>query len=148
ESVHSVIAALKHSFIPAILGKDPRNIQQIHQLMDAELVLNGAAKAAIDIACYDILGKTSNLPIYALLVGKKSTRTMITEVLSIMEPDILDEKEKEAIKEGYAEVKMKISTNPQKDIERVKAVREAVGSDCFIRVDVNQGWKTVQVAKE
>lgn len=148
ESVHSVIAALKHSFIPAILGKDPRNIQQIHQLMDAALVLNGAAKAAIDIACYDILGKASNLPIYTLLGGKKSTRPMIPRVLSILEPDVLATQAKEAIKEGYAELKMKLSTNPQKDIERVKAVREAVGSDCFIRVDVNQGWKTVQVAKE
>src|SRR5699024_8940185 len=122
--------------------------QQIHQLMDAELVLNGAAKAAIDIACYDILGKTSNLPIYALLGGSIATNPMIPRLLSIIDPDVLATHAKEPMKKGYTEIKMKLSTNPQKDLERVKAVREAVGSDCFIRVDVNQGWKTVQVAKE
>src|SRR5699024_12630679 len=50
ESVHSVIAALKHYFIPAILGKDPRNIKYIHHFMDKSHVLNGAAIAVIDLA--------------------------------------------------------------------------------------------------
>lgn len=148
ESVHSVISALKHNFVPAILGKDPRNIQQIHKLMDQALVLNGAAKAAVDIACYDILGKFSGLPVYSLLGGKKDTPLMIPRVLSILEPEILAEQAKEAVKEGYTELKMKLSTEPQKDILRVKAVREAVGDKILIRVDVNQGWKTVQIAKQ
>lgn len=147
ESVHSVFAALKHNLVPAILGKDPRNIQQIHQLMDEAFVLNGAAKAAIDIACYDILGKVSNLPIYTLLGGNKNTKPMIPKVLSILEPEILASQANEAVSEGYTELKMKLSTNPVKDIERVKAVRDAVGDSILIRVDVNQGWKTVQVAK-
>lgn len=148
ESVQTVFATLKHNLIPAILGKDPRNIQQIHQYMDEALVFNGAAKAAIDIACYDILGKASNLPIYTLLGGKKKASPMIPKVLSILEPDILARQAKEAVGEGYTELKMKLSTNPVKDIARVKAVREAVGDHVIIRVDVNQGWKTVQVAKE
>ena len=71
ESIHSVFAALKHQFIPVLIGKDPRNIKQIHTLLDRELAYNGAAKACIDIACYDILGKFSNLPVYALLGGRK-----------------------------------------------------------------------------
>src|SRR5699024_7499496 len=107
ESVHSVFAALKHSFIPIILGKDPRNIQQIHALMNTLLVLNGAAKASIDIACYDILGKASNLPIYSLLGGKKAAIPMIPKVLSILEPDTLANQAKEAVKEGYTELKIK-----------------------------------------
>src|SRR5699024_3378700 len=71
ESVHSVMAALEYNFIPSVLGQDPRNIQHIHNLMDEALVFNGAAKAAIDIACYDILGKFSGLPVYSLLGGRK-----------------------------------------------------------------------------
>ncbi|WP_226376864.1 enolase-like domain-containing protein [Oceanobacillus halotolerans] len=57
ESIYSVFAALKYQLIPAIIGEDPRNIYQIHKRMNRALVGNGAAKAAIDIACYDILGK-------------------------------------------------------------------------------------------
>lgn len=148
ESVHSVYAALKYQLIPAVLGEDPRNIKRIHERMNEALVFNGAAKAAIDIACYDILGKVSNLPIYSLLGGRKLDRPMIPKVLSILEPEVLAKQAKEAINEGYKEIKMKLGKDPLEDVERVKAVREAVGPNIPIRVDVNQGWKTVQVAKE
>lgn len=148
ESVHSVFASLTYNLIPAILGEDPLNIKLIHELMDDALVQNGAAKAAIDIACYDILGKTSNLPIYSLLGGRKKERPAIPKVLSILEPETLAQQAKEAIAEGYKEIKMKLGKDPMRDIARVKAVREAVGIDVPIRVDVNQGWKTIQVARE
>lgn len=146
ESVHSVFAAVAHLFGPAIIGKDPRNIKKIHQLMDAQLVGNGAAKAAIDIACYDILGKSSNLPIYSLLGGRKDADPVIPKVLSILEPEVLAKQAEEAVNEGYNEIKMKLGTDVWKDPARVKAVREAVGTHIPIRVDVNQGWKTHQVA--
>lgn len=148
ESVQSVFAALKYQLIPALIGKDPRNIQAIHDTMDKQLVRNGAAKAAIDIACYDILGKYSNLPIYTLLGGRKEKQPTIPRVLSILEPEVLSVQAKTAVKEGYQEIKMKLGSDHQKDIQRVKAVREAVGEDVKIRVDVNQGWKNVQKAKQ
>lgn len=148
ESVHSVFAALTNNLIPAVLGEDPRNIKRIHALMDEALVYNGAAKAAIDIACYDILGKASNLPIYTLLGGRKDEQPMIPKVLSILEPEVLAEQAKEAVAEGYKEIKMKLGKDPIKDIKRVQAVREAVGPNVPIRVDVNQGWKTIQVARD
>ncbi|MEW9674888.1 dipeptide epimerase [Lentibacillus sp. L22] len=148
ESVHSVFAALKHQLVPALLGKDPGNIQDIHAMMDRELVRNGAAKAAVDIACYDILGKYSNLPVYTLLGGRKEQQPVIPKVLSILEPEVLAEQAKAAVAEGYQEIKMKLGIDHTKDIARVQAVRQAVGDRVKIRVDVNQGWQSVQVAKE
>lgn len=148
ESLQGVHAALKHQLIPAVLGEDPRNIQHIHTKMNDALVLNGAAKAAIDIACYDILGKISNLPIYALLGGRKEENPMIPMVLSILEPDVLAKQAKEAMDAGYKEIKMKLGTDPIKDVERVRAVREAVGPHIPIKVDANQGWKTVSTARK
>ena len=148
ESVYTVFTALKHHLIPAILDEDPRNIKEIHKIMNQALVQNGAAKAALDIACYDILGKVSNLPIYSLLGGRKKTEPMIARVMSILEPEVLARQAKEALDEGYKEIKMKLGTDPNKDVARVKAVREAIGNQMLIRVDVNQGWETVQVAKQ
>ncbi|MFD2210314.1 mandelate racemase/muconate lactonizing enzyme family protein [Virgibacillus halophilus] len=148
ESVHSVFAALKHQLIPVIMGKDPRNIQGIHDAMDKQLVRNGAAKAAIDIACYDILGKYSNLPIYSLLGGRKEQQPTIPKVLSILDPEVLARQAKAAVKEGYEEIKMKLGTDQYKDIQRVKAVRDAVGERIKIRVDINQGWGSVQKATQ
>lgn len=146
ESIHSVFAALKYQFIPTLVGKDPRNIKQIHALLDQMLAYNGAAKACIDIACYDILGKSSNLPVYALLGGRKEEQPTIPRVLSILEPEVLAKQAIEAVEMGYRELKMKLGDNPETDIKRVKAVREAVGEDIPIRVDVNQGWETPQTA--
>lgn len=148
ESVHTVVAALQHNLVPAIIGKDPCNIKEIHGAMNRSLVFNYAAKAAVDIACYDILGKKSGLPIYNLLGGKKGQTPAIPKVLSILEPEVLQQQAKEAVTEGYTEIKMKLSQNAMKDIARVKAVREAVGSQVSIRVDVNQGWKTYQNARK
>lgn len=148
ESVHSVAAALKQQLVPAILDTDPTNIQLIHKKMNQALVYNGAAKAAIDIACYDILGKQAQLPVYKLLGGRKETPLTIPRVLSIFEPEVLKKQAEEAVKEGYQELKMKLGTTPKKDVARVKAVREAVGPNILIRVDVNQGWQTVQTARQ
>lgn len=148
ETVHSVYTALKHYLVPRILGEDPRNIIRIHGIMNDTLVQNGAAKAAVDIACYDILGKVSNLPIYMLLGGRKSETPSIPKVLSILEPDLLAKQAQEAVATGYKEIKMKLGGDVVADCERVAAVREAVGTTIPIRVDVNQGWKTVQRARE
>ncbi|ERN55092.1 dipeptide epimerase [Alkalihalophilus marmarensis] len=148
ESVHSVFDALKYQLIPAVIDKDPRNILEIHELMNAALVGNGAAKAAVDIACYDILGKASNLPIYSLLGGRKRDQPMIPEVFSILEPDVLAKKAIQARNNGYKEIKMKLGIDSEKDVARVQAVREAIGEDLLIRVDVNQGWGSFQKAKQ
>lgn len=146
ETIHSVVANLKYKIAPTLLGQDPRNIKKVHQLMNEQIVKNGATKAAIDIACYDILGKVSGLPIYSLLGGRKDENPKIPRVLSILEPEVLAVQAKEAVAEGYAEIKMKLGIDAIKDIARVKAVREAVGDSIPIRVDVNQGWKTPQQA--
>lgn len=147
ESVHSVFAALKHNLIPAVKGLDPRNLGRIHDMMNQQLVGNGAAKAAVDIACYDILGKYSQLPIYTLLGGRKEAQPVIPKVLSILEPEVLAEQAEAAVAEGYRDIKMKLSPDYKKDIKRVRAVREAVGNEVTIRVDVNQGWQNVQHAE-
>lgn len=148
DSIHSVYEVLKHYLLPAIIGMDPRNIHLIHEQMNQTLMRNGAAKAAIDIACYDILGKYSDLPIYTLLGGRKRKQASIPKVLSILEPKVLAKQAKEAIQEEYKEIKMKLGTDSHFDIQRVQAVREAVGNGVPMRVDVNQGWETVQEAKK
>lgn len=147
ESSHSVFAALKYHLIPAVLGKDPRNIRQIHQIMNQTLKNNGAAKAAIDIACYDILGKSAGLPVYSLLGGRKSSQPMIPKVLSIGDPEVIANEAQEAKVQGFKELKMKLGNDPVEDVARVRAVREAVGEEMLIRADVNQGWKNVQTAR-
>ena len=74
ESQHTVMAVLRHHLGPAILGRNPLELEQMHGLMNAICVGNPFAKAAIDLACHDIAGKALNVPLYQLYGGLVSER--------------------------------------------------------------------------
>lgn len=147
ESIQSVVHALTGQLLPAIWDTDPCDINAVHAAMDRALLGNGAAKAALDIACYDLFGKQTGLPIYALLGGRKPEAPMIAKVLSILPPAELAAQAREAVEQGFTHLKMKLGADQLQDVERVRAVREAVGPGIGIRVDANQGWVDVATSR-
>ncbi|MDI6600707.1 MAG: dipeptide epimerase [Thermoanaerobacteraceae bacterium] len=125
---------------PAILGIDVLDTDRVFLAMDRCILHNPSAKAAVDMAVYDILGKYYNVPLYRLLGGYTDRiRTDIT--ISINEIDEMVEDSVRAVKEGFDTLKTKVGGDYRKDIERVKAIRDAVGPDVKIRLDANQGWR-------
>lgn len=126
-------------FEKVLVGTDPLEIEKIHHLMNSVAAHAPAAKTAIDLACYDLLGKKANLPIYKLLGGNSSSiKTDIT--IGIDRPEIMAEKAKKAIIQGFDTLKIKVGTGFEADISRIKAIREAVGSSIHLRLDANQAW--------
>ncbi|MCZ2257790.1 mandelate racemase/muconate lactonizing enzyme family protein [Sporosarcina sp. G11-34] len=142
ESWEGTFAILKNTLAPKLLGENPMNMERIHDLMDAEIYGAPTAKAAIDIACYDVAGKTLGVPVYDLLGGRYHKEFPITHVLSIGDPEAMANEAEERVALGYRSMKMKVGTKVSEDVERIQAVRERVGEDIAIRVDVNQGWGT------
>lgn len=140
ESWESTFALLKHSLGPAVLGMNPMHMERLHDKMDATVYQAPAAKAAIDIACYDAVGKKLGVPVYDLLGGRYHDRFPITHVLSIGEPEEMAQEAVERMEQGYTSIKMKVGRDVTSDVARIRAVRDAVGNDVAIRVDVNQGW--------
>lgn len=147
ETPTGVVEALKTELIPAIMGLDPRDITAVHQQLNAALKGCGAAKAAVDIACWDLAGKAAGRPIYALLGGRVPEQPTIAKVMSILAPAVLAEQAIEARSEGYRHLKMKLGGDDGLDVERVRAVRAAVGDNLAIRVDANQGWADPATAR-
>ncbi|GKW45383.1 mandelate racemase/muconate lactonizing enzyme family protein [Planococcus sp. NCCP-2050] len=144
EQVAGAYEILRSVLIPQIIGQNPFDIEHIHHLMNSAIVRNQAAKAAIDIACYDLMGKAANQPVYNLIGGRAHEQLQYPKVLSIEEPAVMAEKAKLAVDQGFSSLKLKVGgPDSAKDIERIYAVREAVGKSMPIRIDVNQGWKTV-----
>ncbi|MFE8697336.1 mandelate racemase/muconate lactonizing enzyme family protein [Cytobacillus sp. FJAT-53684] len=141
ESWEGVYHILKNTLAPVILGKNPMEIEKIHELMNQSIYGAPTAKAAIDIACFDIIGKKLQQPIYQLIGGRYHDEFPITHVLSIAEPEAMAFEAESMVEKGYRSFKMKVGTNVGIDIERIKAVRSRVGAEIAIRVDVNQGWK-------
>ena len=140
ESWKGTFEILKNTLAPKLIGENPMNMERIHELMDAEIYGVPTAKAAIDIACYDVAGKALGVPVYNLLGGRYHEEFPITHVLSIAPPEAMAKEAEERVAAGYRSMKMKVGTNVADDVLRIQAVRERVGEDIAIRVDVNQGW--------
>lgn len=141
ETWEGTFQIIKNTLGPALLGRNPMEMEKIHELMDKMIYTAPTAKAAIDIACFDIIGKKLQQPVYQLIGGRYHDEFPITHVLSIGEPEKMAKEAALMLEKGYKSFKMKVGTKVSKDVERIKAVRAQVGAEISIRVDVNQGWE-------
>jgi L-alanine-DL-glutamate epimerase-like enolase superfamily enzyme len=142
ENAETVIRTLD-KIAPKLIGKCPLCIERDVDLMDSIIKENPAAKAAVDIALHDILGKTTNKPLFKLLGGYR-TEVLTDLTLSIKSPTEMAEDARKAVKRGFKALKVKIGINPTGDVKRVKLIREAVGNNIQLRIDANQGWTPKQ----
>lgn len=140
ESWESTYAVLKNTLAPKLIGMNPIQMEKIHERMDAEVYGVPSAKAALDIACFDVVGKAMGIPVYDLLGGRYHDEFPITHVLSIGTPEHMADEAEQRVNEGYRALKMKVGTDVSEDVKRIQAVRERVGELIAIRIDVNQGW--------
>jgi L-alanine-DL-glutamate epimerase-like enolase superfamily enzyme len=112
-----------------------RPVTTLHEIMDTTARLNPAAKAAIDMASYDHLGKMHNMPIYALLGLDPSKTPNTSYTIGIDTPDEMARKAAHA--RQYPILKIKVGT--PRDDENLKAIRSE-RPDAIIRVDANEAW--------
>ena len=128
---------------PKLIGMCPLRIEQDVELMDSVVKGNPAAKAAIDIALHDILGKTVRKPLFMVLGGYR-TEVLTDLTLGIKPPKEMAKDALKAVKKGFKALKVKVGVNPEEDVERVRLIREVVGNDVQVRIDANQGWTPKQ----
>ncbi len=139
ETADSILLQLRMHFLPLVIGASPFDVEAIHQDLN-RLPANTSAKAAIDIALYDLMGKESGLPVVALIGGAVRPDVPVTMPLGIGSIDETVAKAIEATENGITTLKMKIGIDPDEDVARVRAVRTAVGPSIAIRIDANQGY--------
>ncbi|MEM2103073.1 MAG: dipeptide epimerase, partial [Candidatus Bathyarchaeia archaeon] len=128
---------------PRLIGMCPLRIAQDVDLMDAIVTHNPSAKAAIDLALHDVLGKTARKPTWRLLGGFRD-RVLTDITLSIKAPKEMAKDAVKAVKMGFKALKVKVGVDPKEDVERIKLIREAVGPKTVVRIDANQGWTVAQ----
>ena len=138
ETLDGVVAAIEH-MKSVLVGMDPTDIAAIHSAMDKRLLFNPAAKAAIDVACYDIIGKQMGRPVHKILGA--STGILQTDITIGI--DTIDEMVKECLErvnEGFHILKIKCGIDSKKDIAVLRQIRAAVGDKIDLRIDINQGY--------
>ena len=146
DSQDSIIAAIRDTLGPKIIGLEIDNLEGIMTALDVGMLHNHSAKAALDIAVYDLFGKCFGIPLYKLFGGYcRSLETDLT--ISLNAPEEMVRDSLEAVAEGYTALKLKVGNEPALDIKRVQAIRSAVGRDIKIRLDANQGWSAKEAVR-
>ena len=132
---------------PAVVGMDPFAMELIHARMDQAISGNGAAKAALDIALYDLQGKILGLPVYTLIGGKYRSKAPLSWVLGIQDIKGALEEARHFVSLGVKTLKFKIGKDAKRDLRFLEALREEFGQEIRLRVDANQGYRVDEAVK-
>ncbi len=124
-------------FAPAIVGADPFDVEVIIHTLDVAARGVERAKAGIDLALYDLLGKALGVPANKLFGGAVRERVRVTRLMGMYEPKDMAEKSLALVRKGYTALKLKVGTTLREDVERVQRTREAVGPEVTITIDFN-----------
>lgn len=142
ESTDSILGAVGH-IQSRLRGMDLQDRNHVFHTLNQCMVGNASAKAAVDMALYDLAAKTVDMPLFSYLGGGgKILRTDYTVGL-----DTLDRMEKESralVQKGFNTLKVKVGHDSGDDIQRLLAVSRAAGPDILLRIDANQGWTPKQ----
>ncbi len=152
ESAAIVELIIGRYLAPAVKGVDATNIVELHARMDAVIKGYPYAKSAVEFAAYDLAGKTLNVPVHTLLGGCARKRVPVTHSIGLIAIAEAEKEVAQVVKEGIKTIKIKIGVDAKRDIDMVRAVRNAAGPDVELCVDANEGYKTpgeaVQVLRE
>lgn len=142
----AIIGAIQDHIGKSILGRDVDDFENLLQTVQKSIVGNTSAKAAVDMALWDLYGQLYNIPVHKLLGGSK--QQIVTDItISVNDPDVMVKDALNAVERGYDCLKMKVGVNPALDVARLSAVRNAVGKDIVIRIDANQAWKPKEAVR-
>lgn len=122
-----------------LIGRDPLDIEGCLQTLIRYLPGHPTTRSAFDMALYDIAAKRADMPLYQFLGGPKRTLTT-DETIYLNTPERMADDAVRIKNNGADAIKVKLGTTPNADIQRIEAIRYAIGYDTPIRTDANQGW--------
>ena len=131
---------------PQLIGKDPFDIEKIEDELGGPglggrwRLISTDTLAAVDGALWDIVGKACNKPLYKLWGGKVNDPIHVRYWLDCQSPEKQVEEARKAVARGWKALKIKLGTDPDTDIERMKALREALGDNIELCFDINGGY--------
>ena len=141
ETQSGILQIIKEYLAPPAIGLSPFSVNEIWKRMDRAVVGYWRVKGAIDNALYDLMGKHLGVPAYDLLGGRVRDGYVVEGVgygISVDEPETVASIAQDAIARGYRQLELKAGDErPERDVERLRRVREAIGKDIPIKIDFN-----------
>ena len=147
ETQASVVAVIQQLFAPAITGLSPLDREAIHARLN-QTVGNPTAKAAIDMAVWDLIGQALGVPVTQLL-GGYTDRMRAAHMVGFASPgEMVDDALRMREQHGITTFKVKVGRRPVRlDITACRALREALGDDTELYIDGNRGWTAAESAR-
>jgi len=142
ESHHTTTVVIGQLLAPIVIGEDVRRIEHVHAKMDKLVRGYPYAKAAIDVAMHDALGKLYGVPVYQLLGGFVRRAIPLAHSIGLMETEIAIAEAQAVVDEGITTLKVKVGVDSARDIELVRRLRQTLGPKVRLRVDANQGYRS------
>jgi L-alanine-DL-glutamate epimerase-like enolase superfamily enzyme len=143
DTLGSIITAIDSFIKPRLIGQDVANLNHLTALVQSSMERNTSAKAAVEIALYDLWAQLYDAPLYRLLGGGDPfITTDITISVDYIDKMVADSLS--ALERGFESLKIKVGKDLGLDIERVKAIHAAVEGRALLRLDANQGWTAKQ----
>lgn len=140
DTTGAILGAVRDHIAKAVVGCEVENLEDTLSRIEGSIVHNSSAKAAVDMAVYDLFGKSLGVPLYRLWGGYR--KQIVTDItISVNEPEQMAADSAEAAALGYKTLKIKLGKDPARDIERIRLIRQRIGYGIDVRVDANQGWK-------
>lgn len=143
DSLDGIMAALNGPIGPGLIGRDISDIDGNCRIVQNALPGNSSAKAAAEIALYDLYGQFRDMPLYRVL-GSGTPRLLTDLTISVNDTDTMIADCKSAIARGFHALKIKVGKHPEGDLARLRAIRLAVAGRASLRIDANQGWNAQQ----
>jgi len=140
DTIESITAAVLTLIAPAVTGRRIDDFEPLTEAVRRAAIGNTSAKAAVDMALYDIRAKSLNLPLYRLLGGGGAAELESDVTISLNETRQMIEDSVSAVRDGFKILKVKVGRSGLSDARRVLEIRREVGAGIEIRVDANQGW--------
>ena len=146
DTTGAIVGAIQDHIAKSILGRDVDEFEDVLQLVQGCIVKNTSAKAAVDMALWDLYGQLYKIPVYKLMGGAR--KQIVTDItISVNSPEEMARDAINAVERGYDTLKIKVGANPELDVARLTAVRKAIGESTRIRIDANQGWESKQAVR-
>lgn len=133
-------------FAPLLSGQDPTDVDTLTARFTFPVAGNYFTKSAVEMALWDLAGKAAGRPVYDLLGGKVRDAVATKWSVSGQPPEKAADIARWALAQGFRKMKVKVGLDPDGDVARVQAVRDAVGPDVKLGVDANGGWPTPAIA--
>lgn len=142
ETVWGAKAVVDRLLGPAVVGRDPADIAGLDRAMDQLCAHNWFAKSAIEMACWDVVGKAAGKPVFELLGGARRPLAIRCRFsMGAYDVDRAAQRARELTAAGFTTIKVKVGGDPIADEARVRAVREAAGPGPDLVIDANCGWQ-------